>query len=88
VALPQTPLVHGDRRSVSIAAASVLAKVTRDRLMDTYDRLYPGFGFAAHKGYGTRGHLAALSSQGVCAIHRMTFRGVGQRAFAFVADRA
>ena len=89
VALPQTPLIHGDRRSVSIASASVLAKVVRDRLMDAYDRLYPGFGFATHKGYGTPGHLAALSRQGACAIHRLTFQRVGgQREFTFVADGA
>ncbi len=89
VPLPQTAVIHGDRRSVSIAAASVLAKVARDRLMEHYDRIFPGFGFAAHKGYGTSMHLAALDSRGACTLHRLTFRGVGgQRAFSFAADRA
>ena len=70
---PQTPLVKGDARSYSIAAASVLAKVTRDRLMRAFDREFPGYGFAAHKGYGTAAHLAALARLGPCAIHRRSF---------------
>ncbi len=70
---PQTPLVQGDARSYSIAAASVLAKVTRDRLMREFDRLYPGYGFAAHKGYGTPQHLAAIKALGACPIHRRSF---------------
>jgi len=57
-------------------AASIVAKVTRDRLMEEFDRLYPGYGFAAHKGYPTREHLAALAALGPCPIHRRTFRGV------------
>jgi ribonuclease HII len=70
---PQTALVEGDARSYSIAAASVLAKVTRDRLMKEYDRQYPGYGFAAHKGYGTPQHLAAINALGPCPIHRRSF---------------
>ena len=70
---PQTALVKGDARSYSIAAASVLAKVTRDRAMRQFDQLYPGYGFAGHKGYGTPQHLAAISERGPCAIHRRSF---------------
>jgi ribonuclease HII len=70
---PNTPLVKGDARSYSIAGASVLAKVTRDRLMREYDRLYPGYGFAEHKGYGTPQHLAAIQALGACPIHRRSF---------------
>ena len=71
--LPVTPLVKGDALSYSIAAASILAKVTRDRLMLEYDQLYPGYGFAVHKGYGTPDHLAALQRLGPCPIHRRSF---------------
>lgn len=71
--IPHTPLVKGDARSYSIAAASVLAKVTRDRLMADYDRQYPGYGFAEHKGYGTPQHLAALPALGPSPIHRLSF---------------
>lgn len=70
---PQTPLVKGDARSYSIAAASVLAKVTRDRLMVEFDRRWPAYGFAGHKGYGTAEHLAALAAHGPCPIHRRSF---------------
>jgi ribonuclease HII len=70
---PSTPLVKGDCKSYSIAAASVLAKVTRDRLMLEYDRQYPGYGFAEHKGYGTPQHLAAIRAKGPCPIHRRSF---------------
>lgn len=69
----QTAIVRGDARSYSIAAASILAKVTRDRLMADYDRTYPGYGFAQHKGYGTRSHLQALAKLGPCPIHRRSF---------------
>ena len=69
----QTPLVKGDARSYSIAAASVLAKVTRDRLMRAFDRQFPGYGFAEHKGYGTPAHLAAIARLGPCPIHRRSF---------------
>ncbi len=69
----QTALVKGDARSYSIAAASVLAKVTRDRLMVAADQEFPGYGFAEHKGYGTPAHLAAIARLGPCAIHRRSF---------------
>ena len=69
----QTALVEGDAKSYSIAAASVLAKVTRDRAMREYDKLYPGYGFAEHKGYATPQHYAAINAQGPCAIHRRSF---------------
>ena len=70
---PHTPLVQGDARSYSIAAASVLAKVTRDRMMQDLDKVYPGYGFAEHKGYATPQHYAAIEALGPCAIHRKTF---------------
>ncbi len=70
---PQTPLVKGDARSYSIAAASVLAKVTRDRMMLEFHRQFPGYGFAEHKGYGTPQHLAAIAKLGPCPIHRRSF---------------
>ncbi len=66
-------VVHGDALSASIAAASILAKVTRDRLMEEYDAQYPQYGFAVHKGYGTQRHYAALREFGACPIHRQTF---------------
>jgi ribonuclease HII len=71
--VPQTALVKGDARSYSIAAASVLAKVTRDRLMMELDRQFPAYGFARHKGYGTALHLAAIQKFGACPIHRKSF---------------
>jgi ribonuclease HII len=70
---PHTPLVKGDCRSYSIAAASVLAKVTRDRMMVEFDKQYPGYGFAEHKGYATPRHYAAIEENGPCAIHRRSF---------------
>ena len=70
---PQTALVEGDARSYSIAAASVLAKVTRDRLMTVFDKQYPGYGFAEHKGYATPRHYAAINELGPCPIHRRSF---------------
>lgn len=73
IMIPQLPLVRGDGLSASIAAASVLAKVTRDRLMDVYDREFPQYGFARHKGYGTREHVEAISKYGPCPIHRVSF---------------
>jgi len=69
----QTALVQGDCKSYSVAAASVLAKVTRDRLMREYESVYPGYGFAKHKGYPTPQHLAAINSLGACPIHRRSF---------------
>lgn len=74
VSTPQTALVKGDCRSLSIACASVLAKVARDALMGEMDARYPGYGFGRHKGYGTRAHLAALRALGPCAEHRRSFR--------------
>ncbi|HLX94855.1 MAG TPA: ribonuclease HII [Verrucomicrobiae bacterium] len=71
--VPQTAIIQGDARSYSIAAASVLAKVTRDRLMLEFDRRWPVYGFAGHKGYGTARHLAALAAHGPCPIHRKSF---------------
>jgi len=71
--LPQTALVKGDQRSLSAAAASVLAKTTRDALMRTMDGHYPGYGFARHKGYGTRLHQEAIRILGRCEIHRNSF---------------
>ena len=66
-------IVHGDALSASVAAASILAKVTRDRLMEEYDAQYPQYGFAVHKGYGTQRHYEALRAYGPCDIHRRTF---------------
>lgn len=71
--MEQVPIIKGDAKSISIAAASILAKVTRDRMMKEYDSRYPGYGFAAHKGYGTKEHIQALRQHGPCAIHRKTF---------------
>jgi ribonuclease HII len=75
-AIAQKTLVRGDSRSVSIAAASIVAKVTRDRLMKDYHRLYPDYGFSRHKGYPTRVHRDALDAFGSCPIHRCSFKGV------------
>ena len=66
-------IVKGDSLSANIAAASILAKVTRDRFMEEQDALYPQYGFAVHKGYGTRAHYDALREYGPCPIHRRTF---------------
>lgn len=76
--MPSLSLIKGDAKSASIAAASVLAKVTRDRLMEEYDREYPEYGFARHKGYGTADHLAALKKFGPCPIHRRSFAPVSE----------
>lgn len=73
LSLPQAALIKGDARSLSIAAASVVAKVTRDRLMRTADLAYPAYGFSAHKGYGTAAHQLALARHGPCPLHRRTF---------------
>ena len=71
--LPLECIIGGDGKSLSIAAASVLAKVSRDRLMLELDEHYPGYGFAKHKGYGTKAHYAALEALGPCEIHRKSF---------------
>lgn len=68
-------IVHGDALSYSIAAASIVAKVTRDRMMEEFDKSYPQYGFAKHKGYGTAAHIAALKQYGPCPIHRRSFIG-------------
>ena len=73
VKIPQKSIVHGDAKSVSIAAASIIAKVTRDRIMEEYDALFPEYGFARHKGYGTADHYAAIKKYGPCPIHRQSF---------------
>lgn len=75
---PHEAIVQGDASSLSIAAASVMAKVTRDRIMQELDRRYPGYGFAKHKGYGTPEHLAALARLGPCPCHRRYFGPVAQ----------
>jgi ribonuclease HII len=74
---PQTPLVRGDQKSFSIAAASIVAKVTRDRMMVDLDALYPEYGFARHKGYGTKEHVEGIRKHGLCEIHRKSFHVKG-----------
>lgn len=71
--LLQVPIIKGDLKSLSIAAASIMAKVTRDHMMAEYDELFPGYGFAKHKGYGTAAHISALKDLGPCPIHRRSF---------------
>lgn len=73
--IKQVGIVKGDTKSVNIAAASILAKVTRDRIMREYDKIYPEYGFASNKGYGTKAHIKALKEIGPCDIHRRTFIG-------------
>lgn len=73
VSIRQVPIIKGDAKSLSIAAASVIAKVTRDRIMTEYDKLYPKYGFAGHKGYGSQVHMEAIQKYGVSPIHRKTF---------------
>ncbi len=73
VTLKQVPIIKGDAKSVSIAAASVIAKVTRDRMMVEMDQKYPGYGFASNKGYGSAAHIASIWEMGPCEIHRKTF---------------
>lgn len=75
VALPQVSIIKGDAKSLSIAAASVMAKVTRDRIMCQYDELYPEYEFASNKGYGSASHIAAIRKYGPCPIHRRSFIG-------------
>ena len=73
---PQKPIIKGDSLSISIAAASIIAKVTRDRLMESYDFYYPQYGFCQHKGYPTKAHKAAIRKFGCSPIHRRSFKGV------------
>ena len=73
VEIRQVPIIKGDAKSISIGAASIIAKVTRDRLMENYEDIYPGYGFAANKGYGSAEHIAALKKLGPTLIHRATF---------------
>ena len=73
IEIPQVPIVKGDAKSVSIAAASIIAKVTRDRLMVEYDKIMPEYGFASHKGYGSKSHIEAIQKYGPSPIHRATF---------------
>lgn len=70
---PQVPIIKGDAKSLTIGAASIMAKVTRDRMMYDYDKLYPEYGFAKHKGYGTKQHTQAILEYGATPIHRMSF---------------
>lgn len=77
---PTTPIVQGDGKSLSIAAASVIAKVTRDRIMIALDAVYPVYGFAVHKGYGTAFHIQRLLAHGPCSEHRRSFRPVADAA--------
>ena len=73
ITIPQVPIIKGDAKSVSIAAASIVAKVTRDRMMEEYDKVFPEYGFASNKGYGSADHIAALKKYGETLIHRKTF---------------
>ena len=76
LAVPHQSVVHGDSQSASIAAASIIAKVTRDRVMTEYDEAYPQYGFAIHKGYLTQRHIDAIRQYGPCPIHRRSFEPI------------
>lgn len=71
--IPYTSIIKGDAKIYSISAASIVAKVTRDRIMREYDEVYPEYGFAKHKGYGTAAHIEAIKQNGPCSLHRKTF---------------
>ena len=73
VSIPQVPIIKGDAKSISIGAASIIAKVTRDRLMVEYNEIFPEYGFASNKGYGSMQHIEAIKKYGPCPIHRKTF---------------
>ncbi|MCE5314368.1 MAG: ribonuclease HII [Armatimonadota bacterium] len=77
--VPSLAIVKGDGKSVSIGAASIIAKVTRDRIMVEMDRLYPGYGFAGHKGYGSKSHIEAINVLGPCPCHRKSFSPISER---------
>lgn len=79
ITLPQLPLIKGDVKSASIAAASIIAKQTRDELMCQYAKQYPQYGFEQHAGYGTKQHLASIQQYGICDIHRLTFEPIKSR---------
>lgn len=79
MAIQQVPIIKGDAKSVSIAAASIVAKVTRDRMMEQYEEVFPGYGFARNKGYGSKEHIEALQTMGPTAIHRRSFMGLCER---------
>jgi ribonuclease HII len=83
--IPYTTIVKGDARCFSIAAASIVAKVTRDRLMTDYDGRFPGYGFARHKGYATQEHCEAIARLGMCEIHRRSFHLKSQMHLAFTS---
>jgi ribonuclease HII len=85
---PQRNLVDGDQRCATVAAASIVAKVTRDRLMVDADKQFPEYGFARHKGYATPDHLAALDRHGPCPLHRRSFSGVWRQGELFVLEDA
>ena len=87
VGLPQKGITNGDSLCLSIACASIIAKVARDRLMVEFDEIYPGYGLARHKGYGTRQHIASLNSLGPCPIHRQSFRPVREIIGGFFEKR-
>jgi ribonuclease HII len=74
----QIPIIKGDRLSISISAASIIAKVTRDGIMKSFHNMYPEYGFYKNKGYGTKEHVAALKKYGPCKIHRKSFAGIGE----------
>ena len=75
VSIKQVPIIKGDAKSISIGAASIVAKVTRDRMMEEYDHLFPEYGFASNKGYGSAEHIAAIKKYGPTPIHRRSFIG-------------
>jgi ribonuclease HII len=83
---PQRNLIDGDARCATVAAASIVAKVTRDRMMREADKQYPEYGFAQHKGYATPEHLAALDRHGPCPLHRRSFSGVWRQGELFVLE--
>jgi ribonuclease HII len=85
--IPFSTVIGGDGECFSIAAASIIAKVTRDRLMEEFDRAYPGYGFARHKGYGTADHRAAILRLGLCPIHRRSFHAAPPRDPALASER-
>jgi ribonuclease HII len=86
IKVPQTPLVKGDARSLSIAAAAILAKTARDALLVELEQAFPGYGFACHKGYATRAHQKALHALGPCAVHRRSFAPVSDFDSLFPPD--